>query len=67
MQATAHIDFIVAAYASAIVIVGALIGWVLFDHHAQVQKLADLEKRGFARRSAPEHAGPTTKQAKEDA
>jgi heme exporter protein D len=67
MQATNHMDFILAAYASAIVIVGALIGWVLLDYRAQLQKLADLEKRGFTRRSAMERAGTTIKQAKEDA
>jgi heme exporter protein D len=67
MQATAHMDFIVAAYAAAIVIVGVLVGWVLLDHRTQLRRLADMEKRGFTRRSATERTGPTTEKAKEDA
>ena len=67
MQATNHMDFIVAAYAAAIVIVGGLIGWVLLDYRTQLRKLADMEKRGFTRRSAAERTGPTMEKAKEDA
>ncbi len=67
MQMSNHIDFIVAAYAAAIVIVGSLIGWVLLDYRAQLRKLADLEKRGFTRRSSAGRAGPTMEKAKEDA
>jgi heme exporter protein D len=67
MQATNHMDFIVVAYAAAIVIVGSLIGWVLLDYRAQLRKLADLEKHGFTRRSSTGRAGPTMEKAKEDA
>jgi heme exporter protein D len=67
MQATNHMDFIVAAYAAAVVIVVVLIGWVLLDYRTQLHRLADLEKRGFTRRSATERTGPTMEQAKEDA
>ena len=60
-------DFIVAAYAAAIVVVGGLIVWVMLDYRAQLRKLADLEKRGFTRRSAPARGEPTMEQAKEEA
>jgi len=67
MQAANHLDFIVGAYAAAIVVVGGLIAWVLLDYRAQLRKLADLEKRGFTRRAAAEPAEPAMQQAKEDA
>jgi heme exporter protein D len=51
MESTAHIDFIAAAYAAAVIVVGALILWVLIDYRAQKRKLADLELEGIARRS----------------
>jgi heme exporter protein CcmD len=34
------------------VVVGALIGWIVADHRAQMRTLADLEARGIARRSS---------------
>ena len=46
-----HADFIVAAYAMAVLVVAALIAWVALDHRAQKRKLARLEARGVARRS----------------
>jgi len=64
MQATNHIDFILAAYAAGIVVVAGLIAWVTVDYRAQLRQLANLEKRGFTRRSA---SGPAMEQAKEDA
>jgi heme exporter protein D len=67
MQVTNHMDFIVGAYAAAIVVVCGLIAWVSLDYRAQLRKLADLEKRGFTRRSAAERAEPAMQQAKEDA
>ena len=67
MQAADHMDFIVAAYAAAIVVVGGLIAWVLLDYRAQLRNLADLEKRGVTRRSVAGHAEPTVEQAREDA
>ncbi|HWP25349.1 MAG TPA: heme exporter protein CcmD [Xanthobacteraceae bacterium] len=47
--------FIVGAYAAAVLVVAALIGWVLIDHRTQRRILADLEARGVTRRS--ERAG----------
>lgn len=51
-----HAAFIVGAYAVALLIVAALIGWIIVDHRRQRQILADLEARGITRRSgrAPE-------------
>jgi heme exporter protein D len=46
-----HAAFIVGAYAAALLVVGALIGWVLIDHRAQRRMLEDLEARGVTRRS----------------
>jgi heme exporter protein CcmD len=66
MQATNHLDFIVAAYAAAIVVVAGLTAWVMLDYRAQLRNLADLEKRGFTRRSAA-RAEPTMARAKEEA
>ena len=51
METTAHIDFIAAAYAAAVIVVGALIVWVMLDFCAQSRKLADLELQGITRRS----------------
>ncbi len=67
MQATAHMDFIVAAYAAAIVIVVGLTGWVLLDYRTQLRRLADMEKRGFTRRSTTERTEPAAQKTKEDA
>ncbi len=38
METTAHIDFIAAAYAAAVIVVGALIAWVMLDYRAQRTK-----------------------------
>jgi heme exporter protein D len=67
MQATNHLDFIVAAYAAGIVVVGGLIAWVLLDYRVQLGNLADLEKRGFTRRSAAAPSEPAMERAKEGA
>jgi heme exporter protein D len=48
-----HADFIVTAYAAAIVIVIGLIAWVWSDYRAQRRVLTDLERRGVKRRSRP--------------
>ena len=48
-----HAAFIVAAYAAAVIVLGGVIAWVLFDYRAQRRKLADLEARGMTRRSDP--------------
>jgi heme exporter protein D len=47
-----HADFIIAAYTTAIAVVGLLIIWVVGDYFAQKRALADLERRGITRRSA---------------
>jgi heme exporter protein D len=43
--------FIVGAYLTALVIVGAMIAWVLIDYRRQVKILSDLEASGITRRS----------------
>jgi heme exporter protein D len=54
MEATAHIEFIVAAYGAGIVVVVALIAWVMLDYRLQRRILAELETKGISRRSARE-------------
>jgi heme exporter protein D len=46
-----HADFIVTAYAVAMVVIAGLIAWVLFDHRAQRRFLTELEQRGVKRRA----------------
>ena len=46
-----HVDFIVAAYAIAALVLLSMIGWVVLDHRAQKLKLAKLETQGVTRRS----------------
>jgi heme exporter protein D len=46
-----HADFIIAAYAAALLVVAALTAWVLLDYAAQRRILGDLEERGITRRS----------------
>jgi heme exporter protein D len=67
MEATNHIGFIVAAYAAAIAVVGGLTAWVMLDYRAQRRMLADLDKKGLVRRSAPARSEPTLERAKEKA
>jgi heme exporter protein D len=67
MAATAHLDFIAAAYASAVIIIGVLIAWIMLDYRAQRRTLAELEKQGISRRSGPARAVRPVAQAKEDA
>ena len=74
METTAHIDFIAAAYAAAVIVVGALIVWVMLDFWAQSRKLADLELQGITRRSdtvsdrpASQAAETASEQAEEQA
>jgi heme exporter protein D len=66
MQAANHIDFIVGAYAAAVVVVAGLIAWVILDYGTQLRRLADLERRGFTRRSAA-RSEPALQQAKKEA
>jgi len=68
METTAHIDFIAAAYAAAVIVVGALIIWVIADYRAQTRKIAELEMQGFTRRSASDQPLRKTREAaKEEA
>jgi len=67
MQATAHIDFILAAYAAGIIVIAALIAWVVLDYRAQRRTLAELEMQGISRRSVPARAEAVKRAAKEDA
>lgn len=67
MEAINHLPFIVASYAAAFAVIGALIAWVAIDFRAQRRALADLEMRGIARRSATERAPRTMGEAKENA
>ena len=47
-----HANFIIAAYAAAILVVSGLIAWVMLDFRAQKRMLGDLETHGVTRRSA---------------
>ena len=47
-----HAAFIIAAYAAAVIVVGALIVWVTLDYRAQKRLLGDLDRQGVTRRSA---------------
>jgi heme exporter protein D len=67
MQAIAHIDFILAAYAAGAIVIGALIAWVTLDYRAQRLTLAELETQGVSRRSATARPDPGRRTAKEDA
>jgi len=51
MGATAHLDFIAAAYTAAVIVIGGLILWVTLDYRAQRRILAELEAQGVTRRS----------------
>ena len=57
MPATAHIEFIVAAYVFGVVMIIALIAWVMIDYRLQRRVLSELETKGISRRSAREGAG----------
>jgi len=56
MQATAHIEFIAAAYAAGVAVIGALVAWVMLDYRLQRRILVELEGKGISRRSARETA-----------
>jgi heme exporter protein D len=46
-----HADFIIAAYATAALIIIGLIVWVELDNRAQRRRLKDLHAQGVTRRS----------------
>jgi heme exporter protein D len=49
MELGPHAGFIIAAYAAAAVVIGALVAWVIFDHRKQSRALAELEAKGIGR------------------
>ena len=63
METTAHINFIAAAYAAAVIVIGALVAWVSLDYRAQRRTLADLELQGFSRGSGLPRPGRTAEAA----
>ena len=67
MEPTAHIDFIAASYAAAVLVIGALVAWVALDYRAQRRTLADLELQGFSRGSGATRPAQTVSTAKETA
>jgi heme exporter protein D len=67
MEPTAHIDFIAASYAAAVLVIGALVAWVSLDYRAQRRTLADLELQGFTRGSGAARSGQTARPANETA
>ncbi len=48
-----HAIFILTAYAAALAVIAALIGWVAVDYSTQQRILGEFEQRGIRRRSAP--------------
>ena len=67
MAEAAHTGFIIAAYATAVIVVLGLCAWVMLDYRAQRRNLADLERRGITRRATPPRPEPAQQQAKEKA
>ena len=53
-----HADFILGAYAVAIVVIAAMIAWVVVDYRRQQRMLAELEEHGVTRRSEREQTSP---------
>lgn len=47
-----HWEFVAAAYGGCLVIVGALIGWTVFDSRRAKARLATLEAARAAQRAA---------------
>lgn len=52
-----HLDFVLASYGLAALIVIALIVWLWVDRNATVRELENLEKMGLRRRSDSTDAG----------
>ena len=50
MELGPHASFILASYAAVIAVLGALIGWLIYDGKRQAAALAALEARGVKRR-----------------
>jgi heme exporter protein D len=67
METTAHIDFIAASYAAAVIVIGALIAWVTLDYRTQRRTLSELEQQGVTRGSKPTPTELAIARAKEQA
>jgi heme exporter protein D len=67
MPEATHTSFIITAYAATVIVVVGLCLWVMLDYRAQRRSLADLERRGIARRSAAPRPEPSPKNAREKA
>jgi heme exporter protein D len=67
MEMTAHINFIAASYAAAVIVIGALIAWVSLDYRAQRRMLAELKLQGFTRGTGSPRAARTADAAPETA
>ena len=46
-----YADFIVAAYASALAIVAAVIAWIVLERRYLLRLMQEVERRGITRRS----------------
>lgn len=44
-----HAPFIIASYATTVLVIGGLIARLVLDHRAQKRALAELESRGVGR------------------
>ncbi len=52
-----HAAFILAAYAGAALVLGALVAWIVLDGRALRRSLDDMQARGVRRRSAGREDG----------
>jgi heme exporter protein D len=53
MELGPHAGFIVAAYATAAIVIGALVAWVVVDYRALARALAEIEAKGMGRPGRP--------------
>lgn len=47
-----HMAFVLLSYGAALLVIGVVIGWLLFDRAATTAELDRLEQAGLKRRSA---------------
>jgi heme exporter protein D len=52
-----HAAFIWASYTIVVLVLGLLVGWLIFDGQRQQRLLEGLEARGVRRRSSRQGAG----------
>jgi heme exporter protein D len=52
MDLGAHGGFVVAAYATAALVIALLVIWVIADHRVQRRAISAMEAQGVTRRSA---------------